>query len=254
MIFSVGCEGDGNALSGTEQSATVGSLSGSYARLIAVGNYLYAVDQTDLITFDASDRDDPREMHRQTIGRAVETLFHHSGNLFIGSREGMFTYTIQNDGVPQRRGEFAYSEVLPMAEPCDPVVANDNVAYATLYSDRSVSDPCGRTQRIQMLVAMDITDLDDVQLIRTYEVPSPRGLALRGDLLFVCNDASGLTVFDVANPSDIQMLSRLTDMEAWDVIAKDDVLMVVSTTELIQYDYSDPSALVELSRIPMPRT
>ena len=229
------------------------ALAGSYARILNVGNFLYAVDNTSIITYDISDRDTPREVDRTEVGLAVETIFHLDGNLFIGSRQGMFTYTIAEDGHPERRGRFDYSLVTGNVEPCDPVVADSKTAFATLYTGDG-QDPCGRQMTIEKLVVMDITDLDRPQLIRDYDVRSPRGLSLDGELLFVCNDVNGITLYDVSQPANISQVSRVSDLVAWDAIAKDGLLIVVGTKELVQFDYSDPTRLVELSRLPYSRT
>ncbi len=231
-------------------NATV--TSGSYTRLLNVGNFLYAVDNTSIITYNVTDRDNPVEVNRTDVGLAVETIFHLDGNLFIGSRAGMFTYTIADDGHPERRGTFDYSRLTNDVQPCDPVVADSKTAYATLYTGNA-EDNCGRRQTIEMLVVMDIQNLDRPELITTMNVRSPRGLALDGDLLFVCNDTNGFTLLDVSNPSQPREISRQGGLTAWDAIAKDGLLIVVGTKELIQYDYSDPSKLVELSRLPYSR-
>lgn len=248
-----GCAGDGDAIAIADAGLT--PLSGSYSRLLAVGDYLYAVDATSVITFDATDRDDPVEVDREDVGLAVETIYHHEGNLFIGSRSAMYTYTITDDGTPERRGLFDYNTLNLPVEPCDPVVADANTAYATLYTDiNQEAGGCGRTREVQSLVVMDITDLDRPSLVNTYDVVTPRGLALTGDYLYVCNDGAGFTVMDIADPADAREVAFVTDLEAWDAIVQGDLLMVVGTSELVQYDISDREAPVELSRLPLPRT
>ena len=78
-------------------------------------------------------------------------------------------------------------------------------------------------------------------------------LSLDGGVLFVCNDRSGFTVYDVSDPRDIRELAREPDVMAWDAIADDGHLIVVGTDEVVQYDYSSPTRLVELSRLPYSR-
>ena len=228
------------------------ALTGSFTRVLAVDDFLYAVDSRSVITYNISDRDNPVEVDRTDVGLAVETIFHLDGNLFIGSREGMFTYTIAEDGHPVRRGQFDYSLVTGDVQPCDPVVADASTAYATLYTSGE-ANACGWREDIQTLVVMDIRDLDRPSLITTYDVRTPRGLSLDGDVLFVCNDRSGFTVYDVSDPRDIRELAREPDVMAWDAIADDGHLIVVGTDEVVQYDYSSPTRLVELSRLPYSR-
>ena len=254
LALATACTESGDDIFLSDPTVGVGAdaVTGSYTRVLAVGDYLYAVDTRSVITYDVTDRDDPVEVGRTDVGLAVETIYHLNGNLFIGSREAMFTYTIADDGRPVRRGQFDYSLVTGGVQPCDPVVADENTAYATLYTE-DANGPCGQRRQVQMLVVMDINDLDRPELITTHDVTTPRGLGLDGDLLFVCNDRSGLTVLDVSDPSDPTEINRVRGLMAWDVIADDGLLIVVGTEEVVQYDYSDPTRLVELSRLPYSR-
>lgn len=255
-LFTVSCsqeDGGGFDARFDTSAPAPGTTSGSYSRILTVNNHLYAVDQTSVLTYDITNRDNPVEVGRTEVGLAIETIYHHDGNLFIGSREAMYTFSISANGLPVRRGTFDYSRVTGMVEPCDPVVANRSTAYATLYTEDN-NGACGTRQNVQLLVAMDISNLDRPSLINTYPVQTPRGLSLDGNLLFVCNDRNGLSVFDVTNPAQARLISRIQDISAWDAIASDGLLIVVGTTQLIQYDYRDPSRLVELSRLPYPRT
>ena len=253
-LLGTACTADGDVnFSDPAVDSGAGVSTGSYTRVLTVGNFLYAVDTRSVITYDLSDRDNPVEVDRTDVGLAVETIYHLDGNLFIGSREGMFTYTIAEDGHPERRGRFDYSLVAGEVMPCDPVVANDETAFATLYTTGE-TDACGRRERIETLVVMDIQDLDRPSLVTTYDVRSPRGMALDGDVLVVCNDASGFTVYDVSDPQRLRVLDQVDDVMAWDAIARDGLLIVVGTEEVVQYDYADPTRLVELSRLPYARS
>ncbi len=249
MSVFIACEADSDFA--TPASNSSNGTNSSYARILTVGDFLYAVNLNEIVTFDAIDPSDPTEIDRQVIGTGIETIFHHEGILLIGSSEGTFTYTIEASGIPRRRGQFDYNTLDLPVEPCDPVVAAGNVAYATLYTRENNVGICGRDQTINLLVVMDITDLENPSLITTVETPSPRGLAVRGDLLFVCNEFSGLTVYDVSDTSRPRVISTVNDVVAYDVIVKDDVLIVVGGSELIQYDYANPEALIRLSTIDM---
>ncbi len=253
LLFSVslfiGCEGDADFA--IPVSSGSNGTNSSYARMLTVGDFIYAVNLNEIVTFDATDPSDPTEIDRQDIGTGIETIFHHEGILLVGSSEGTFTYTIEATGIPRRRGQFDYNTLSLPVLPCDPVVASGDVAYATLYTRAEVEGSCAREQVVNLLVVMDITDLENPSLITTVETWSPRGLAVEDDLLFVCNEFGGLTVFDVSDPSRPRTISQLRDIVAYDVIVKDDILIVVGGTELIQYDYSNPLELVRLSTIQM---
>jgi len=250
LVSFIGCESENDLSVAGISPATSNGTNSSYARLLTVGNFIYAVNLNELITFDATDPTDPIEIDRQTIGEGIETLFQLDGILLIGSNEGTFTYTIESTGIPRRRGQFDYNTLALPVLPCDPVVAAGDVAYATLYTQLEGQGPCGRDELVSLIVVMDITDLDNPILISTRETASPRGLAVKDGYLFVCNEFAGLTVYDVSDPSNLLEVSKV-DVLAYDVIVKEDVLIVVGGSELIQYDYSDPENLVRLSSIRM---
>jgi len=237
---------------GAANPTAVEGLSGDFSRTLIVDNYLYAVDQTSVLTYDISNRDEPQKIGRTEVGLALETVYHHEGNLFIGSRRGMFIYTISRNGTPVKRGDFDYSSLADVVEPCDPVVAEGNVAYASLYTGSSTTDDCGRAADLQTIVVMDVSNLDNPTLIQRHDVETPRGLAIDNNILFVCNNENGLTVFDVSDPANFIEVDRISEINAWDAIAENGKLTVVGATEVIQYDYADPTNLIEISRLVYP--
>jgi predicted alternative tryptophan synthase beta-subunit len=79
---------------------------------------------------------------------------------------------------------------------------------------------------------------------------SPSGLCLDGSLLFVC-DGPGVKVFNAAAPANLQLLSELNVSNSSDVIAANNLLIVVTTSGLYQYDYTDPTHITPLSYLPV---
>ena len=227
-------------------------LSGDFSRSLIVDNFLYAVDQTSILTYDISNRDEPVKVGHTEVGLALETVYHYEGNLFIGSRRGMYIYTISRNGTPVKRGDFDYSSLPNIVEPCDPVVAEGNTAFASLYTGDEIANDCGRADDVQTIVVIDISNLDDPRFVQRHDVISPRGLAIDNNILFVCHNENGLSVYDVSDRNNFQLLDRISNVNAWDAIAEDNKLIVVGATEVIQYDYSDPTNLIELSRLVYP--
>jgi hypothetical protein len=232
-------------------ATTVESLSGDFSRTLIVDEFLYGVDQTSIVTYDISNPDAIDLVGRTDVGLALETIYHHDGNLFIGSRRGMYIYSISRNGTPVARGDFDYSNLPNVVQPCDPVVAEGNTAYASLYTgdERGV---CNRATDLQTIVVMDISNLDNPTLVQMHDVQTPRGIAIDNDILFVCNNENGLTVYDVSDRTNFVEVDRINNVNAWDAIATNNKLTVVGATEVIQYDYSNPSELVELSRLVYP--
>jgi hypothetical protein len=91
--------------------------------------------------------------------------------------------------------------------------------------------------------------LVDASLVQIYNLTSPCGLSKDGSLLFVCDGSDGLKVFDASNVLSMKLLQQLPIGDAYDVIASNNVALVVTTDALYQFDYSDPANLHLLSKI-----
>jgi len=124
--------------------------------------------------------------------------------------------------------------------PCDPVVAEQDIAYVTLSSSFwNAEDPCGSIVNVNELRAYDVTDLSNPILKNTYNMTSPKGLSIDGDFLFVSNTEEGFSVFEVDHSGNVWLKENITGFTSYDLIAKDGKLLVVSPDEIRQYDYSD---------------
>jgi len=95
---------------------------------------------------------------------------------------------------------------------------------------------------------VNIENLDQSQLVKTYPMIKPTGLCKDGSLLFVC-DASVVKIYDAADPSDLKLLNKINSNEPYDVIAHNNVALVVDADGLYQYDYSNVSNIRQLSFI-----
>lgn len=246
MAFT-GCESDGSDIFAPDADSGVG---GSLARFMIAGNFLYTVDNTKIKTISLADPADPVLLDEQTVAEGVESIFRLGNRLFIGSSTGLFLYTFGADGIPQRQGEFLYANFNFPILPCDPVVANDTFAYVTLNTNIQV-EQCRRntTVSVNQLNIFDVTDIEKPTLVAQYEMDNPQGVGLDGHLLFVCEQQFGLKVFDISDPTDIQLVAHLSDFEAHDVIPLGGLLLVVGPENVYQIDYSDPANIHVISQI-----
>jgi hypothetical protein len=71
--------------------------------------------------------------------------------------------------------------------------------------------------------------------------------------LFVCDGSAGLKIYIAADPLaiDDHKIAQYKDIQAFDVIPLGEVLIMIGTDGLYQYDYSDPRNIRELSVIPI---
>ena len=213
-------------------------LSGSYANMLTLGDFLYVLGNGQLKTLSISDPAMPVEIDQKDIGFSVESLFISGANIFVGSPEGMFIYTIGEDGIPQFRSETSYDNFDLISCFLDPVTANDDYAYVTLDNDASF-DVCWRPALDDQMRVFDLTDLENPVLVNTLFMNNPKGIALDGEHLFVCEKENGLTVFELSNPIMPEEIYKSEDFSAYDLIPANGLLMVVGQDTLHQFDYTD---------------
>lgn len=218
-------------------SAAPGGIGGSMARFTIVNDYMYTVGQSDLSILSISNGADPVVVGTQRIGMSIETIYPFKDKLFIGSAAGMFIYNISSPSAPARESEFSH------ARACDPVISDDNYAFVTL---RTGSWCAGTTNTLDVI---DIANISSPRLVKTYQLKNPHGLSKDGNLLFICDGTDGLKLYNAANVSDLKLLDHIKELETYDVIAWNKLLMVVSKTGLHQYDYSDGKTMRLLSTI-----
>lgn len=202
-----------------------------------VGDYLYAIpEEHNLGVVHIADSTNPTQVSYGMAGYDLETIFPIQDKLLLGSKEGVYVWSIANPAQPAQLGEFTHGTA------CDPVIANPSYAFVTLRSGTSCG---GAANELDILNA---SDLSNTTLLKTYPMTSPSGLCLDGSLLFVC-DGSVVKVFDASNPDNLQLLASVSVNNPNDVIAANHVMMVVAADGLYQFDYTDPNHVVALSQL-----
>lgn len=215
---------------------------GSMARFTLVDNYLYSVGQNDMKVFSLSNPDAPILANTLDLGWGIETIIPHEDKLFIGSNSGMQIWDNQNPEQPTFLSEFTH------ARACDPVFVKDNFAYVTLRDGNACQG------FVNQLDLIDISDITNPKLEKTFQMDNPHGLSIDGDNLFLCEGTHGLKVFDIEDPKKLgnNKIDHIKDISAYDVIAvpgASDVLLMIGDGGFFQYDYSNPKKLKEISRI-----
>ncbi|WP_299521927.1 hypothetical protein [Winogradskyella sp.] len=238
LIFALlllGCESD-SASNDSVSSFTESGQGGSLARFSLYLDYLYVVDDTNLNVFSIIDDEQPVLVNTVPIGFNIETLFNYKNYLYIGSRNGMFIYSISNPETP------AYLSDVQHFTACDPVVANDTHAFVTLHTNIG----CGID--INVLEIYDVTDVTNPILISSRNLTQPIGLGLYGNYLFVCDDE--VKVFDVSDPENSSLVTSI-DVDAFDVIINNNIIVLIGDHGLYQYrlDNNDINNMSHLSTL-----
>ena len=224
--------------SATNISASPIGTAGSMARFALTNNRLYTVSNEDLNIFNVSSPQNPTYIKKVNISSwAVETIFPFQNKLFIGSSNGMSIYSLNNADNPLQSGQFAHVRT------CDPVIADSKYAYVTLRSGTSCG---GFTNQMDVL---DIGDIYHPSLVKSYPLTNPHGLSKDKNLLFICDGADGLKVFDASTAGNIFLIKQITGIETYDVIAVNDTAIVIAADGLYQYSYADANNIQLLSKL-----
>jgi hypothetical protein len=128
---------------------------------------------------------------------------------------------------------------------CDPVVANDTLAFVTLNSQSTCRWQTGANE----LDILDITNIVNPVLLKSVPMQNPKGLGVDGQYLFVCNGDQGVKIFDISNIYPLEQVSGIAGIDAYDIILNNNTLILVGKDGLFQYDYSDINHIELLSNI-----
>jgi hypothetical protein len=216
-------------------------VGGSMARFTITGNYLYAVNTSNIQVFDISQPVSPVRGVNVPTNWGTETIFPYRDKLFLGTSTGMLIY--DNSQPQQPRFISSVSHVFG----CDPVVVEGNYAYVTVRNGTE----CRTGNNINQLEVIDISNIQLPQRIKTYAMQNPHGLGIDQGTLFLCEGDFGLKVFNAQNVLAIanNQLAHFKNIHAFDVIPLGKTLLAVGNDGLYQYDYRDPKNIKFLSKI-----
>ena len=233
-LFGSSCGTDG--VYKNSESLADGSTGkgGSMARFAIKGDFLYTVSTENLKVFNIEEASNPKysEARDVQVGFGIETIFPMDTMLFIGSRNGMYIYSIAEPRFPTLLGKALHFRS------CDPVVAQGQYAFVTLNTNFS---SCGAVPH-NVLEIYDVSNPTNPILKKTVQMKGPTGLGVDGSKLFVCD--KGLKVFDISEPLNIKQIDDLADIdqvdvrETYDVIPVNGLLIMVAKEGLYQFDYT----------------
>jgi hypothetical protein len=213
---------------------------GSLARFAIAGNYLYMVDKTNLKVYSIADAANPVLKNTTPVGFEIETIYPFKDKLFIGSTSVVHIFSVDDPEHPQKLSTAISPQVLRR---CDPVVAKDTVAYATLRTN----GPCGGVQSI--VAVYDIRDIAHPVQKNAYPVAEPYGLGYADNALYVCDNTS-LLVFDITNAYDPKMIKTKNDGPYIDVIPYGNTLICWIKQGVVLYDIAnrlDPQFIAKIN-------
>jgi hypothetical protein len=222
----------------TTSTSTAG-VGGSMARFGLTGNNLVAVDNHTFYNINLSDANNPKLESQSQINWGIETMFLYGKYMFLGTSSGMLVYDLSDLNKPVYLSNFWH------VTGCDPVVVQNNRAYVTIRG----GNVCG--SNVNRMDVLDVSNVKNPTLIRSYGMENPYGLGIDGDLLFVCDGTAGLKVYNAADPYLIaeHQLAKFPDINAYDVIPLGTSLLMIGNDGFYQYDYTNVNNIKQISVI-----
>jgi hypothetical protein len=212
-------------------------IAGSMSRFALVNNVLYTVGDSELKVINVTNTALPVVNNTVQLPWGIETIYPFKDKLFIGGNSGMYMYNITNPYSPVQLGSFTHARV------CDPVIADDDYAYVTL---RNGTQCAGFLNELNVV---DISNLMAPVLQKKYDLFNPHGLSKDGNLLFVCDGKDGIKVFDATDRQNLVLKKQIPNLDTYDVIAYNGLMIVVAADGLYQYDYTNANNIVLVSKI-----
>jgi hypothetical protein len=227
-----------SAIAAASSNSNATGTNGSMARFSIINSFLYTVGYSSLTAFDISQRFSPSYTSSVQVDYHVETIYPLKDKLFVGTNNGMYMYDVQSSPAnPSLLGEFTH------VRGCDPVIADEEYAYVTIND----SSAClGFNDELQIV---DIKDLNNSFLVKSYQLVHPVGLSKDGSSLFICDGQDGLKVYNAADVNNLQLIKQLKDAEVYDVVAGNGLAIVVAKDGLYQYDYTDLNNIHLISKL-----
>jgi len=241
IFLLFGCDKNSESAFSADPNAVGGAgRGGSLARFTVVGNYLYAVDKENLKVFNISNPAQPVFTRTVPVGFEIETIYPFKDKLFIGSTSVVHIFSITDPANPQKLSVAISPTVLRR---CDPVVAKDTVAYATLRTNSE----CGGTQSI--LAVYDIKDVLNPVQRNALPVSEPYGLGYADNTLYVSDRVQGIMVFDITQAYNPVLVRTVGNVQPVDVIPYGDILIVWTHIGMNLYDISNRQNPVLVTQI-----
>lgn len=213
-LVLTGCDSD------SDGAMNADGTGGSLAIFALKNNYLYTVDYKTLNVFSLINEQQPVKVNDVSVGFDIETLFSFDDYLYIGSRDGMFIYSIVNPENPTLVSSVQH------VTSCDPVVANATHSFITLHSNNF----CGNNTNISEIY--DTSNPTNPIFVHRRNLTFPKGLGLYNNYLFICDDV--IKVFDISTPQEPTLVTSI-DKLCFDVIIKGNDLYAIGKNGMYRY-------------------
>ena len=205
-------------------------------RFTIVDDHLYVLRETDLSIFDISGDSSMKQISNNNISGG--SILQKENLLLISKERSLRIFSLNDSTSFEFAGEFGSINY------CNEIELKDSIIFVV----GRVSNLCPSPDN--KLDLFSIKEPENLILIKSIALGSPRGLVIWDNLLFVCQGKEGLTVFDISNSLEPIILKSFANIEANDIVVENDRLLVESEAGFTQYNYINDT-LLPLSFIPL---
>lgn len=213
--------------------------AGSLSRFAMLNDYLYIASRYQISVINVANPVVPVKYAPVNAHGEVETIYPFKNSLLLGTPTGMRIFSVANPEKPVYTGGVSHFRA------CDPVVAENNTAYVTLRG----GSPCGGD--LNQLDVIDVSNLAAPRLIKSYAMQNPYGVGVYNGTVGVCDGKAGFVLYDAAQSNNLKLLGSVANIKAFDVIMNDVTAILIAEDGLYQYNITDKSKPVLLSKIPV---
>lgn len=205
---------------------------------VSSGSTLYTAEQTDVgplvNIYDLSGADPVRVGFYSENGQDPFSVALLGTSLFVGTEEGLLTLNVSNPASP--------SKISSVAVPTSAVAISGHYLFSGTTDNR--------------LVVFDVSNPASPQQVGQKSLPDfPVNVWAAGNLLLIADDAAGLLVYGISNPSNPTLLSRFQspNSSATVDVTVDGNLALLAAADggLVILDIANPSSPVLLSQTDM---
>ena len=239
IAFAFSCTKGDSDVSGVSTTGDASGQGGSMAKISISGDNMFLINEYQLKIYNIVNEAQPQLLSTTQLDFGIETVFTLGDHLFIGSNNGMYIYDVSNPS------NIKYLSFYQHITSCDPVVANDSLAFVTLNTARSCNWEWGEN-RIDVL---DISNKINPNLLYSGMMSAPQGLGLYDHYVFVCNGSAGVEYFDFSNPNQLEYVGKISGIDSYDLIIRGEIMFLIGEDGLFQYDISDIENISLISNI-----
>jgi len=212
------------------------------SQMIIVGSNMYVIDNQELKTYSLRDATTPELKSAISVGFDMLSINAHDEQLFIGTLNATYIYSIANIWAPE------YVGTQSSISWCTPLAFKDNYIFATSTSDRMTGNVCGIHSN--SLTVYDMNNSDNYSYDTSIYMEDPRGIAQSFNTLYVADYKTGICIFDLTDQINAPFLVNIVDrtQSNLECLVNDNKLYVMQETGFSIFDITTPLFPQKLSQ------